>query len=124
MVRTIGLFLPDVLCIVDGHGLQGFILPIAVQQHPALQAIDTALAVQAPGQWLVVEHRAETGVQAEQRRGIGHPIVEQQQWVQVLLARSVARQFGNGRFAHHVAQLQAQPQFRLTTHFGQHFKHP
>ncbi|MNJ80070.1 hypothetical protein D3C77_783150 [compost metagenome] len=68
MIRPLRLFLADVLGVVDGHGFKRLVLPVVVQQHAALQAIDAAAAVQAPGQCFIVEDRAETGMQAEQRR--------------------------------------------------------
>ncbi|MCY1409889.1 hypothetical protein D9M71_252480 [compost metagenome] len=87
-----------------------------------MQAIDAALAVQAPGQRLVVEHRTEPGMQAEQRLGLGDRAVEQQQRVQAQGLLAVTGQLTDGWLGHHVAQFQFDTQVRLGAHFGQHLE--
>ncbi|MCY1436284.1 hypothetical protein D9M71_524030 [compost metagenome] len=114
------LFLANVLGVIDGHGRQRFVLPVPVQQHSALQTIDTALPIQLTGQRLVVEHSAETGMQAEQRRHLRAASIEQQQRVEpLLLRRFIAAELSNGRAVHHVPQLELETQRGTTTDLAQ-----
>ncbi|MNH11891.1 hypothetical protein D3C79_714200 [compost metagenome] len=87
-----------------------------------MQAIDAAATVQTPGQGLVIEHGAEAGMQAEQRRVRRDRGVEQQQWIEVAFLALVTGQLGDGRLAHQVAQFELQAQLRLAAHFGKHLE--
>ncbi|MNV21448.1 hypothetical protein D3C71_1123830 [compost metagenome] len=96
-----------------------------VEQHAALQAIHRASAFQTPGQRFVVEHRAETGVQAEQRRHVGNPAIQCQQRVRRFrrLGHLITAEFGNAGFLHQVAQLQFEAQLRLAAHSRDNLEH-
>jgi len=87
-----------------------------------LQAVDAALSIQATGQGLVVEHRAKTGMQAEQRRAVCGFTVEQQQRIQAGIVFGKPGQLSDGGFADHVPQFQFDADIRLAAHLRQHLE--
>ena len=123
VIRAVSLLLTNPLGIGLRHRVQGGVLPLRVEQHATLHCIDAAPPVQFTGQRLVVEHRAKTGMQAEQRRHSVDSAVKRQQWVWRLRHQLNAAQLSNAGLLHQIAQLEAEPKLRLATHPRNHLEH-